>query len=402
MGAMMSMYGDVPDPLSGSRQIVKPSEPNLGGHGSPMYFNRNDGYLEGIVRGWTNDILTDEYVSLNNCENMADFKQQLSTFGKYKEVLANSKDSDLDPTQIREMATAALNKELRYLRCHAAGPAAKFLDFLTYPYMIDNILLVLRGIQNEKNIDELIAKCNPIGLGDDSGDQQDLIRSIVATENPRDLYINVLCELPIGKYFLQNDKLKLDTMFDETGIEVLRATLYTGYIQDFYSFCKSLGAITGEIMGDLLKFEADRWSINIARNTLNVKDLKKDDTDHEAMYPELGFLYPYGRTKLMKANSDKELELAVRGCLLPNAARKVLSYKDMLDRTEQDNKELDMMFKSHQVDLCCHAFSNQFHYGVFYAYLKLREQEIDNLYWIAECIKQQMTDFKAQHIKITF
>lgn len=32
------------------------------------------------------------------------------------------------------------------------------------------------------------------------------------------------------------------------------------------------------------------------------------------------------------------------------------------------------------------AFENQFHYGVFYAYLKLREMEIKNIVWLAELV----------------
>ena len=32
------------------------------------------------------------------------------------------------------------------------------------------------------------------------------------------------------------------------------------------------------------------------------------------------------------------------------------------------------------------AFEEQFHYGCFYAYLQLKEQEIKNVFWLAELI----------------
>ena len=41
-----------------------------------------------------------------------------------------------------------------------------------------------------------------------------------------------------------------------------------------------------------------------------------------------------------------------------------------------------------QVLLMKNAFMQQFHYGVFYAYTKLKEQECRNIVWISECVAQ--------------
>lgn len=49
---------------------------------------------------------------------------------------------------------------------------------------------------------------------------------------------------------------------------------------------------------------------------------------------------------------------------------------------------LDKLLYEEEVKRCCACFEQQFHYGVFYAYMKLREQEIRNIMWVSECVAQ--------------
>ncbi len=49
---------------------------------------------------------------------------------------------------------------------------------------------------------------------------------------------------------------------------------------------------------------------------------------------------------------------------------------------------LDKLLYEEEVKRCVMTFEQQFHYAIFYSYMKLREQEIRNIMWISECVAQ--------------
>jgi V-type H+-transporting ATPase subunit d len=59
--------------------------------------------------------------------------------------------------------TDKLVSEFRYLVAQSVGSTAKFLEYLTYGYMIDNIALLITGTLHERDTRELLERCHPLG-----------------------------------------------------------------------------------------------------------------------------------------------------------------------------------------------------------------------------------------------
>ena len=343
---------------------------------------------------------------------MIDLKLQLGP--AYGDFLASLPPNPSTST-LAAKTTDKLISEFRYLRANAVGSLAKFMDYLTYGYMIDNVALLITGTLHERDTRELLERCHPLGWFE-------TMPVLCVATNIEELYNSVLIETPLAPYF--KSSLSHHDL-DELNIEIVRNTLYKNYLEDFHNFVNTdpdmANTPTSEVMSEILGFEADRRAINI---TLNSFGTELSKTDRKKLYPNFGRLYPEGSLMLSRADDIEGVRLAVEG---------VNDYKTYFDATGMgqgggvgagnmsggaggDGKSLEDMFYQKEMEISKGAFTRQFTYAIVYAWVKLREQvglplsslvnstyriqEIRNITWIAECIAQNQKERIGNYISV--
>ncbi|CAI4218164.1 unnamed protein product [Parascedosporium putredinis] len=358
-----------------------------------LFFNVNNGYLEGIIRGFRNSLLTGAmYGNLKQCESV-DACPCLRR-------LPIRPPPNPSPSSLAAKTTEKLVYEFRYVRANASGTLAKFMDYLTYGYMIDNVALLITGTLHERDTSELLDRCHPLGWFE-------TMPVLCVASNIEELYNSVLIETPLAPYFkgsLSHHDL------DELNIEIVRNTLYKNYLEDFYQFVNThpemAGTPTSELMSELLEFEADRRAINITLNSFGTELTK---ADRNKLYPTFGRLYPEGTLMLSRADDIDGVRLALSGVEdLQNFFSSAQlgrgpSGPGNSDGQEVDDgspKSLEDMFYHKEMKISKSAFTRQFSFAIVYAWVKLREQEIRNITWIAECIAQNQKGRIGNYISV--
>lgn len=344
-----------------------------------LFFNVDNGYVEGVVRGYRDGLLgNNQYVNLTQCDNLEDLKLQLSAtdYGNF----LSSQSGPLSTSIIQDSLSKKLYQQFQYIRAQSSGKLAKFLDFISYGYMIDNVSLMITGTLHERDRSEILSKCHPLGWFD-------TLPTLSIATDIESLYNTVLIDTPLAPFF--KDCLTADDL-DDLNIEIIRNRLYKNYLEGFVEFVEAeFTSPDSEIMLKLLSFEADKRVINIALNSLNNPDLTSEDK--LSLFPSFGKLYPVYHSELSQVDDIEQLKLLVET---------VGEYKDLFSSVQDESRNIEDWFYSLEMQYNKNAFTQQFTLSTVYAWLRSKEQEIRNITWIAECIAQNQKNRIENYISV--
>jgi V-type H+-transporting ATPase subunit d len=359
-------------------------------------FNADFGYIEAILRGFRSGFLKPfEYRQLSQCETLDDVKLTLGDTD-YCNVLTNL--NKLTPEIILKRCEEKFVAEFFFCQAQATGQLASFLDYVTYEDLITNISFLITSMIKGADPANLLHKTLPLG-------NSAHLRSVLTFDNKEnsdplfELYRTVLIDTPVAPYFENyfSSEVKGDgsashdiqRIYNEVEIDIITNMLQKLWLEDFYSFCKQLGGETATVMCELLEFEADRRAISIMMNSFstNLNDPANRDTERKKLFCRFGKFYP--ELTLMKFSTVSDMSS------LAAVIEPYKQFSELYRISQEGQKTFEDLLYEEEVRLCRTAFDGQSHFASFYAFVKLKKQELRNIKWILSCInlKRDAKDF---------
>ncbi len=355
-------------------------------------FNMEYGFIEAFLRGLRSGFLSKaEYRQITTVETIDDFKTCLQDTD-YVNALQGLQSPR--PQVIYKKCFEKFVREFEWVRSQLTGQLAAFFDLITFEYQISNVIAMISATIKGTPVAEVLEHCHPLG-------RSPYLKSMLTFEkgdNLLELYRIVIVDMPIAKYFTRyfedvgkskEPEKVLFGNFKENDINVISGHLRKIWLEDFYQFCSTLGGETWTIMKELLDFEVDRRAIEIVHNSIAVKSYLNDNNSRpkrQELFCTFGQLYPDCTGQLSTGGGPRNFTRVDNDLALASAIEPYPVYREAHRKASEKTMSLSDALKYTEVDLLKKAFDGQGHFACFYAWVKLKLVELENIRSISSAL----------------